>query len=99
MKINFFCVRMEARQDNEFVSFDLPEMSQETINIPSGQLNFLPTNYDLENSKSSDQNASHVSNSLGDLGKLKKCFKKNFKKFASRRASNKTSRQSWRSNG
>lgn len=57
---------MEPRQENEFVSFDIPDNSQET-NIPTGGLNFLPSNYDLNNTKSSDNSASNNSYNLGDL--------------------------------
>lgn len=59
---------MEVRQENEFVSLDLPELSQETIKISTGELNFLPTNYDLNETKSSDNNGSNTSNNFGDLG-------------------------------
>ncbi|RNA18757.1 YIPF4 isoform X1 [Brachionus plicatilis] len=58
---------MEAPKGNEFVSLDLPELSNEPTSIPTGELNFLPTNYDLNNSKSSDNNASNTSNNFGDL--------------------------------
>lgn len=58
-------------KENAFVSLDLPESMPFEENSQSGGLNFLPSNYDLNNTKNSDESGTNTFN-LGDIGKISK---------------------------
>ncbi|CAF0718294.1 unnamed protein product [Brachionus calyciflorus] len=60
----------QVKQENEFISLDIPDtLPYETTNIPTGGLDFLPSNYDFNTNttKSSDNSATNISYNYGDL--------------------------------
>ena len=58
--------------EKEFVSLDIPDHLPNNLtsqsNTASSQLNFLPSNYDYDNPKSSDNSENNSTFNLGETG-------------------------------
>jgi hypothetical protein len=55
--------------EKEFVSLDIPDIASQS-NTASSQLDFLPSNYDYNNQKSSDNSENNSTINFGETGLL-----------------------------
>lgn len=59
-------------QETEFVSLNLPD--ENNTKTDPGGLNFLPSNYDYNNPKSSDNSGDSTTLQFGELGKNNEAY-------------------------